>query len=74
MLPSENGKILDFQSYINKRDLDAGEITLDELSLEELESVEELYIKEINQITRDIEKLQAENEYLRMLLGKSKND
>ena len=74
MLPSEDEKVIDFQSYINKRDLDAGKITLDELSLEELESVNELYIKEISQITRDIEKLQAENERLRALLGKSKNE
>ena len=70
MLPSEDEKVIDFQSYINKRDLDAGKITLDELSLEELESVEELYTKEINQIIREIESLQAENERLRKLLGK----
>ncbi len=76
-----HGKIIDFQSYVNKRDLDAGKITLDELSLEELDSVEELYTKEINQIIREIERkaaniesLRAENEYLRKLLGKSKEE
>ena len=81
MLPTKNGEKTDLQSHENKCALDAGEITVDELSLEELDAVEKLYINEINQIAREIEReraeyerLRAENERLRALLGKSKND
>lgn len=81
MLPSKNGKVVDFQSYKNKRDLDTGEITLDELSLEELDAVENLYAKEIQQLIKDIEKtkanierLEAENERLRRVLADAKKE
>ena len=59
----------------NKQDLDNGTITLEELSLEELEGVSDLYKKEIISINREIErknhnieKLKKENMYLRKLI------
>jgi len=66
----------------NKQDLDNGTITLEELSLEELDGVSDLYKKEIIAINREIEqtnreierknhnieKLKQQNMYLRKLI------
>lgn len=64
----------------NKELLDRGEISLEDLSLEELDGVNELYIKEIKIINReiekniaDIERLKKENSYLRKLIRKEDN-
>lgn len=64
----------------NKQDLDNGTITLEELSLEELEGVSDLYKKEIISINREIErknhnieKLKKENMYLRKLIRNGDN-
>ena len=64
----------------NKQDLDNGTITLEELSLEELEGVSDLYKKEIISINREIErkthnieKLKQQNMYLRKLIRNGDN-
>ena len=44
----------------NKNDLDNGNISLEELSLEELDGVSNLYMKEITTINREIEKANRE--------------
>ena len=50
------------QTIENKRDLDLDKISVDDLTLEELENVAELYKKEIQQINRNIAMLEQENE------------
>jgi len=64
----------------NKNDLDNGTITLEELSLEELDGVSNLYMKEITRINREIEKrnknierLKQENSYLKKLIRNGDN-
>ena len=44
----------------NKNDLDNGNISLEELSLEELDGVSNLYMREIKIINREIEKANRE--------------
>ena len=53
------------QTIENKRDLDLDKISVDDLTLEELENVAELYKKEIQQINRNIAMLEQENESLK---------
>ena len=72
-------KVINTKSHKNKYDLDHGNISLDDLSIEELDDVEELYTNEILQIMKDIEKekaeieiLKRENERLRKLIAESK--
>ena len=64
----------------NKNDLDNGTITLDELSLEELDGVSNLYMREITiinreieQRTKNIERLKQENSYLKKLIRNGDN-
>lgn len=64
----------------NKNDLDNGTITLEELSLEELDGVSNLYMKEITKInreieqrTKNIERLKQENSYLKKLIRNGDN-
>ena len=61
----------------NKNNLDNGSITLDELSVEELDGVSKLYKSEIKKLTEDIsirikniERLKQENKKLRRMLGR----
>lgn len=65
----KNDKIIDLiqykQTLENKRDLDNKTKTLDDLSLEEIEDVSQLYIKEIQQINKEIILLKKENEMLK---------
>lgn len=62
------------KNLINKRKLDNGTISVENLSLEELDGVNSLYINEIKNINKEIkqrknniEKLKQENSYLRKL-------
>lgn len=75
-----NNKIIELEKYKtnlqNKNELDNGNITLDELSIEELDGVIKLYKDEIKYYTEDIklrltniERLEKENKRLRKLLG-----
>ena len=64
----------------NKNDLDNGNISLEELSLEELDGVSNLYMREITTInreieqrTKNIERLKQENSYLKKLIRNGDN-
>ena len=68
------------RNLTNKKELDSGNITLEDLSLEELEGVSNLYISEIKSIQRaieqkknNIERLKQENEYLKKLIRNGDN-
>ncbi len=78
-----SNKIIKLEEYRNnlqnKIDLDNNNITIDELSLEEIEGVNKLYKMEIKELTKDIEKraknierLEKENKMLRKILGDNK--
>lgn len=63
------------RNLTNKKNLDNGTITVEDLSLEELDGVSSLYVSEIKNITREIEQtkkeieiLEQENNYLRKLI------
>lgn len=75
-------KIVELERYKkdiqNKNNLDNKSITLEELSIEELDGVSKLYRNEIKDLTddiknvvEDIERLKQENKKLRKILGKS---
>ena len=68
------------RNLTNKKDLDNGTITVEDLSLEELEGVSGLYISEIKNINREIEqrknnieRLKQENSHLRKLIKDGDN-
>lgn len=68
------------RNLTNKKELDSGNITLEDLSLEELEGVSNLYISEIKSIQRaieqkknNIERLKQENSHLRKLIKDGDN-
>ena len=77
-----NDKIVQLEQYKrdvqNKNNLDNKNITLEELSIEELDGVSNLYKSEIKKLTEDIkvritniERLKQENKKLRRILGRS---
>ena len=77
-----DNKIVELEKYKrdiqNKNDLDNKSITLDELSIEELDGVSKLYRDEIKYLTEDIkkrvdniERLKQENKKLKKILGRS---
>ena len=68
------------RNLTNKKELDNGRITVEDLSLEELDGVSSLYISEIKNINREIEqrknnieRLKQENSYLRRLVNDGDN-
>ena len=69
-----NEKIVELEEYKNlienKNGLDNGTKNIDELSLEELEGVNELYIKEVSLLAQEVQSLEEENKRLRRILGK----
>lgn len=76
-----NNKIIELEKYKqdiqNKNNLDNKSITLDELSIEELDGVGKLYRDEIKYLTEDIkmrveniERLKQENKKLKKILGR----
>jgi len=76
-----NTKIIELEKYKrdirNKNNLDNKSITLEELSIEELDGVSKLYKNEIKTLTEDIririnniERLKQENKRLRKILGR----
>ena len=77
-----NNKIIELEEYKqdiqNKNNLDNKSITLDELTIEELDGVSKLYRNEIKYLTEDIknridniERLKQENKKLKKILGRS---
>ncbi len=80
----ENSILILLEEYkrhlANKKNLDNGTISLEDLSLEELDGVSSLYISEIKKINREIEqkkdnieRLKQENSYLRKLVRDGDN-
>lgn len=77
-----DNRIVELEKYKrdiqNKNNLDNKNITLDELSIEELDRVSELYRNEIKHLSEDIkmradniERLEQENQQLKKMLGRS---
>ena len=77
-----DNKIVELEKYKkdiqNKNNLDNKSITLEELSIEELDGVSKLYRSEIKYLTEDIkkrvdniERLKQENKKLKKILGRS---
>ena len=69
-----NNKITYLEEYKNniknKQDIDNGTASIDDLSLEELEDVKDLYKKEITKLSSDIKELEEENLRLKRILNK----
>ena len=69
-----NDKIVELEEYKNminnKNDLDNGNVSLDELSLEEIEDVSKLYGSEVSKLSQEVKILEEENIKLKRLLGK----
>lgn len=69
-----NDKIVELEEYKNminnKNDLDNGTVSLDELSLEEMEDVSILYSSEVSKLSQEVKVLEEENIKLKRLLGK----
>ena len=69
-----NDKIVELEEYKNminkKNDLDNGTVSLDELSLEEIEDVSKLYGSEVSKLSQEIKILEEENIKLKRLPGK----
>lgn len=69
-----NDKIVELEEYKNminnKNDLDNGTVSLDELSLEEMEDVNKLYKSEVSKLLQEVKILEEENIKLKRLLGK----
>lgn len=69
-----NDKIIELKEYKNtinnKKNLDNGAITLDELSLEEIEDIDKLYKSEVSKLSQEVQVLEEENIKLKRLLGK----
>ena len=67
-----NDKIIELEEYkniiTNKKNLDNGTTTVDDLSLEELEDVGNLYKREVARLQRDIDILEEKNKELKKLL------
>ena len=64
-------KLEDYKTMIkNKNDLDNKAISLDDLSLEEMEDVNKLYKSEVSKLSQEVKALEEENVKLKRLLGK----
>ena len=74
-------RIIELEKYKrdieNKKDIDNNDITLEELSIDELESITKLYKDEIKYLSEDIKArvkniaiLEKNNKILRKMLGK----
>ena len=69
-----NNKVIELEEYknmiSNKKNLDNRTISLDDLSLEEIEDVNKLYRGEISKLSQEVNILEAENKRLKRLLEK----
>ena len=67
-------KIIEFKEYKNlfenKKSLDNKTKTVEDLSLEELEDVSNLYKEEISKLSKEIKDLEEENKNLKRILEK----
>mgnify|MGYP004619868771 CR=1 FL=1 len=69
-----NDKVIELEEYknmiSNKKNLNNRTISLDDLSLEEIEDVNKLYRGEISKLSQEVNILEAENKRLKRLLEK----
>ena len=69
-----NDKVIELEEYknmiSNKKNLDNRTISLDDLSLEEIEDVNKLYRGEVSKLSQEVNILEAENKRLKRLLEK----
>lgn len=69
-----NDKVIELEEYknmiSNKKNLDNRTISLDDLSLEEIEDVNKLYRGEISKLSQEVNILETENKRLKRLLEK----
>lgn len=68
-----NDEIIELKEYKNiienKKELDNKVKTVDDLSLEELEDVSNLYQKEVSKLSQEVNILEKENKKLKVLKG-----
>ena len=68
-----NDKIIELKEYKNiienKKELDNKVKTVDDLSLEELEDVSNLYQNEVSKLSQEVNILEKENKKLKILKG-----
>lgn len=68
-----NDKIIELKEYKNiienKKELDNKVKTVDDLSLEELEDVSNLYQNEVSKLSQEVSILEKENKKLKILKG-----
>ncbi len=68
-----NDKIIELKEYKNiienKKELDNKGKTVDDLSLEELEDVSNLYQNEVSKLSQEVSILEKENKKLKVLKG-----
>lgn len=68
-----NDKIIELKEYKNiienKKELDNKVKTVDDLSLEELEDVSDLYQNEVSKLSQEVNILEKENKKLKVLKG-----
>ena len=68
-----NDKIIELKEYKNiienKKELDNKVKTVDDLSLEELEDVSNLYQNEVSKLSQEVSILEKENKKLKVLKG-----
>ena len=68
-----NDKIIELKEYKNikknKKELDNNVKTVDDLSLEELEDVSNLYQNEVSKLSQEVNILEKENKKLKVLKG-----
>ena len=68
-----NDKIIELKEYKNiienKKELDNKVKTVDDLSLEELEDISNLYQNEVSKLSQEVNILEKENKKLKILKG-----
>ena len=68
-----NDEVIELKKYkniiINKKELDNKVKTVDDLSLEELEDVSNLYQNEVSKLSQEVNILEKENKKLKILKG-----
>ena len=71
-----DNNIVDMEEYLRivdlKNKLDSKQISRDDISLEDLDNINNLYVKEIVNLEKDIDELKKENIRLKVLKGLDK--
>ena len=71
-----DNNVVDMEEYLRildlKKKLDSKELSSDNISLEDLDAINNLYVKEIVELEKDIDELKKENIRLKVLKGLDK--